>query len=98
MRRQPAGSPTAFNRQIALGMVRVVGHGADRSDPATVAGLVTNAGDAVCAALGRDVHALADLFVDPQSVELIRNANNRGARIGMGDALARTAAKGGGML
>ncbi|MBZ9742355.1 hypothetical protein [Mesorhizobium sp. CO1-1-4] len=43
--------------------------------------------------LRSNLKALADIFIDPQSVELIRNANSRGARIGIGEALARTAAE-----
>ncbi|WP_181173765.1 hypothetical protein [Mesorhizobium sp. B2-3-12] len=41
---------------------------------------------------------MADMFIDPQAVELIRNANNRGARIGIGEALGRTAAEAGGTM
>jgi hypothetical protein len=60
---------------------------------------VVRAGDAVKrAALRSNFRALADMFIDPQSVELIRNANNRGAKIGIGDALGRTAAEAGGPL
>ncbi|MDG4903525.1 hypothetical protein P9217_25860 [Mesorhizobium sp. WSM4989] len=42
-----------------------------------------------------NLRALADMFTDPQSVELIRNANNRGDRIGIGDALGRSALESG---
>ncbi|CDX34667.1 hypothetical protein MPLDJ20_190091 [Mesorhizobium plurifarium] len=60
---------------------------------------VTRAGDAVKrAALRSNLRALADMFIDPQSVELIRNANNRGAGIGVGDALGRSVAEAGGTL
>ncbi|TGT63709.1 hypothetical protein EN813_010075 [Mesorhizobium sp. M00.F.Ca.ET.170.01.1.1] len=58
---------------------------------------IVYAGDvAKRAALRSNLRALADMFIDPQSVELIRNANNRGARIGIGDALGRSVAEAGG--
>ncbi|CDX45650.1 hypothetical protein MPLDJ20_70244 [Mesorhizobium plurifarium] len=60
---------------------------------------VNGAGDAVKrAALRSNLRALADMFIHPQSVELIRNANNRGARIGIADALGRSAAEAGSTL
>ncbi|RWL42251.1 MAG: hypothetical protein EOR60_26100 [Mesorhizobium sp.] len=99
-RRKQIGSATEFNRSM----------NADLGGAASPTGLaidlvkslgtsVTRAGDAVKrAALRSNLRALADMFIDPQSVELIRNANNRGAGIGIGDALGRTAAEAGGTL
>lgn len=60
---------------------------------------VIRAGDAVKrAALRSNLRAMADMLIDPQSVELIRNANNRGASIGIADALGRSVAEAGGTL
>ncbi|TPM31462.1 hypothetical protein [Mesorhizobium sp. B2-3-4] len=95
MRRRPPGSPTEFNRQISDSL----GDGSllsalTRPDliPRRLAGLVTNAGDAVRrVALGRNVRTLADLFVDPRSVDLIRDMANRRPGNAYGDAAARTA-------
>ncbi|ESX11388.1 hypothetical protein NKH34_28905 [Mesorhizobium sp. M1148] len=50
------------------------------------------------AALRMNLKTLADMFVDPQSVELIRVANGRGFRSGLNDALNRTGAETGGTL
>ncbi|MER8374424.1 hypothetical protein [Mesorhizobium sp. M1406] len=97
-RRKQIGSATEFNRSM----------NADLGGAASPAGMAVNlvkslgtsvvkAGDvAKRAALRSNLKALADMFIDPQSVELIRNANNRGARIGLGEALARTGAETGG--
>lgn len=99
-RRKQIGSATEFNRSLnadlggasspsglAIDLVRSLGTS------------VTRAGDAVKrAALRSNLRALADMFTDPQSVELIRNANNRGAMIGFGEALGRTGAEAGGTL
>ncbi|RUV39977.1 MULTISPECIES: hypothetical protein [unclassified Mesorhizobium] len=99
-RRKQIGSATEFNRSL----------NADLGGAASPTGLaidlvkslgtsVVRAGDAVKrAALRSNLRALADMFIDPQSVELIRNANNRGATIGIGDALGRTAAEAGGTI
>lgn len=99
-RRKQIGSATEFNRSmnadlggasspsgLAIDLVRSLGTS------------VTRAGDAVKrAALRSNLRALADMFIDPQSVELIRNANNRGTRIGIGDALGRSAVEAGGTV
>ncbi|ESZ41008.1 hypothetical protein X731_24550 [Mesorhizobium sp. L2C054A000] len=60
---------------------------------------IVKAGDvAKRAALRSNLRSLADMFIGPRSVELIRNANNRGARIGFGEALARTGTETGATL
>ncbi|MER9603414.1 hypothetical protein [Mesorhizobium sp. M0243] len=99
MRRQGPGSATEFNRQIAdsLGGGSILSN-LVRPDliPGKITGLVTNAGDAVRRVqLGRNVRTLADLFVDPQSVDLIRDTANRRPRNGYGDAAGRTALEAG---
>lgn len=95
MRRQGPGSATEFNRQIAdsLGGGSILST-LVRPDliPGKITGLLTNAGDAVRRVqLGRNVRTLADLFVDPQSVDLVRDMANRRPVNGYGDAAARTA-------
>jgi hypothetical protein len=99
-RRKQIGSATEFNRSM----------NADLGGAASPTGLaidlvkclgtsVIRAGDAVRpAALRGNLRTLADMFIDPQSVELIRNANNRGARIGIGEALGCTALESGGTI
>ncbi|MER9654395.1 hypothetical protein NKJ26_12880 [Mesorhizobium sp. M0152] len=99
-RRKQIGSATEFNRSM----------NADLGGAASPTGMAVNlakslgtsvvkAGDvAKRAALRSNLKTLADMFIDPRSVELIRNANNRGARIGFGEALARTGAETGGTL
>lgn len=91
-RRKPIGSATDFNATIradlstnapvrrALDTVRTFG-----------STLFSNAADATKrAAYGRSLGALADMFVDPQSVERIRDAANRSIPRGFAEALGRT--------
>jgi hypothetical protein len=93
-RRKPIGSQTEFNRQIA----------GDLAEPGAVGtglGLAVGGGGAVSRvvavrdalrrnALRGNTEALAEMFIDPNSVELMRNAANRGFKMNTGEALART--------
>ncbi|TPI64273.1 hypothetical protein FJ420_17085 [Mesorhizobium sp. B3-1-3] len=97
-RRKPIGSATEFNRSmnadlagaasptgLAVGLARSLGSS------------ITRVGDiAKRAALRGNLRTLADMFIDPHSVELIRNANYRRGSIGLGEALDRTAVEAGG--
>lgn len=94
-RRKPIGSATEFNRSLnadlgtgspaarAIGVVKSLG-----------TSVITNATDAVKrAALRNNTGDLANMFIDPRSVELIREAINRSAPIGLREASGRTAAQ-----
>ncbi|MBZ9706059.1 hypothetical protein LB543_04910 [Mesorhizobium sp. ESP7-2] len=93
--RQAVGSRTAFNAaaQEALGA----------ASPAAAAfafakslggSLINQAGDATKrAALRGNLGTLAEMFTDPHSVELIRQAVERGARPSFGNAALRSAAE-----
>jgi hypothetical protein len=99
-RRKPIGSATAFNdMDIAeLGNASVPGHIMDFAKSLGTS-LVTKAGDATRrATLRGNLGTLAQLFTDPHTVELIRDAVNRGIRINLGEAAGRTAAEAGGTL
>jgi hypothetical protein len=94
-RRKAIGSATAFNEST----IDTLGTGSLQNQ---VFGLVkslgssflTQAGDATRRhALRGNIESLAELFIDPQSVELIRNAINRGARVNFPEAGARSAAQ-----
>lgn len=96
-RRKQIGSATEFNRSLQTDL-------GDASPLARFFGLartlggsiLTNAGDATRrAALRRNLGTLADLFTDPQSVELLRNAANRGININLDEALRRSLPQGG---
>lgn len=91
-RRKQIGSATEFNRGIsaelsdasipnrAFGLARTLG-----------ASFVTNAGDATRrVGLRNNLGTLAEVFTDPQSVELIRNAILRGAPAALPQAFARS--------
>ncbi|MER9758495.1 hypothetical protein [Mesorhizobium sp. M0138] len=57
---------------------------------------IVKAGDVAKRAAPRsNLKTLADMFVDPRSVDLIRGANGRGFKSGLGDALLRTGAEAG---
>jgi hypothetical protein len=94
-RRKPIGSATEFNRSInvELGDASPVSRlfGLARSLGAS---FVTNAGDATRrAALRNNLDTLAEMFIDPQSVDILRAAVNRGAPVVLPEALARTGAQ-----
>ncbi|MER9423200.1 hypothetical protein NKI88_12185 [Mesorhizobium sp. M0317] len=99
-RRKQIGSATEFNRSMNADL------GGAASPTGMAVSLVKSLGTSVVkagnvakrAALRSNLRSLADMFIDPRSVELIRNANNRGARIGFGEALARTGAETGGTI
>lgn len=99
-RRKSIGSATEFNRTINADL-------GDASPGAAVLGLVqsfgrslfTNAGDAVRRKAMRDgVSTLADMFIAPNSVDLIRNARTRTGGAIAADAVARTALESGGTI
>lgn len=94
-RRKPIGSATEFNRSINVEL-------GDASPVARLFGLarslgasfLTNAGDATKrAALRGNLDTLAQMFIDPQSVDLLRAAVNRAPRTVLPEALARTGAQ-----
>jgi hypothetical protein len=94
-RRKPIGSATEFNRSINVEL-------GDASPVARLFGLarslgasfVTNAGDATRrAALRNNLDTLAEMFIDPQSVDLLRAAVNRGAPVVLPEAAIRTGAQ-----
>ncbi|MER9628020.1 hypothetical protein [Mesorhizobium sp. M0296] len=99
-RRKQIGSPTEFNRSL----------NADLGDASPVAravavatslgrSLFTNAGDAVKRKAMRDgLGTLADMFIAPNSVDLIRNARNRTGGAIAADAAARTALESAGVI
>jgi hypothetical protein len=94
-RRKPIGSATEFNRSLnaelgAPGVVsRVLGFPKN-----AVASLLTNTSDAVSRVkLRNNLRTLADMFVDPRSVELIQEAIARGAPSELRQAAARSAAQ-----
>lgn len=98
-RRKQIGSATEFNRTINDSL--------SGSSPAgALAGLVKSlgatyvkAGDAVKrTTLRRNLSSLADLFIDPASVDLIRAAANASPKINFGAAAGRSALQTGGTL
>lgn len=99
-RRKPIGSATEFNRTLNADL----GDASPAARAIAVAtslgrSLFTNAGDAVRRKAMRDgVSALADMFIAPNSVDLIRNARNRTGGAITSDAAARTALESGGIL
>ncbi|MFB9983044.1 hypothetical protein ACFSQQ_28615 [Mesorhizobium kowhaii] len=99
-RRKQIGSATEFNRSMNADL-------AGSASPVGIAtGLVkslgtswTKAGDVVKrAALRNNLKTLADMFIEPHSVDLIRNATNRSGKISFGEAGLRSAAEAGGTL
>ncbi|TGT63716.1 hypothetical protein EN813_010115 [Mesorhizobium sp. M00.F.Ca.ET.170.01.1.1] len=99
-RRKPIGSATEFNRTLNADLSDA-SHAARAIAVATSLGrsLFTNAGDAVRRKAMRDgVGALADMFIAPNSVDLIRNARSRTGDAIAADAGARTALESGGTL
>ncbi|MDG4903500.1 MULTISPECIES: hypothetical protein [unclassified Mesorhizobium] len=96
-RRKPIGSATEFNRTLNADL----GDAPPAARAIAVAtslgrSLFTNAGDAVRRKAMRDgVSTLADMFIAPNSVELIRNARNRTGGAIVSDAAARTALESG---
>ncbi|OBQ77398.1 hypothetical protein [Mesorhizobium sp. WSM3873] len=96
-RRKPIGSATEFNRTLNADL----GDASPAARAIAVAtslgrSLFTNAGDAVRRKAMRDgVSALADMFIAPNSVDLVRNARNRTGGAIAADAAARTALESG---
>ncbi|QWW67962.1 hypothetical protein [Rhizobium sp. WYJ-E13] len=92
-RRKPIGSATEFNRtaNADLSQAPFVSRAANAIGTLG-ASFFTNAGDALRrAALRGGVSQLAQLFTDPRSVELIREAAERGAPGGIAEAFGRGA-------
>ncbi|MCW4115676.1 hypothetical protein NPA31_011945 [Aurantimonas sp. MSK8Z-1] len=95
-RRQPIGSATEFNRSLNAEL----GAGSPMARTFSVAktlgaNFLTHGGDAVSRmALRNSLGQLADLFTDPNSVELIRQAASRGARPNLGEAARTTGREG----
>ncbi|MER8515551.1 hypothetical protein NKH47_21695 [Mesorhizobium sp. M1060] len=98
MRRQGPGSATEPNRMITSELSAASPAAAVFDIVKSVGGSIINkAGDATKrAALHDGLETLADMFIGPNSIDLIRNAkNNSGGRIAA-TAAARTAAEAGG--
>lgn len=94
-RRKPIGSATEFNRSLNadLGTASPAARGFDLMK-SVGASWLTTAGDGLRrAALRSNTGTLADMFTDPNSVELIRAAVARGAVTGIPEAIARVAAQ-----
>ena len=94
-RRKPIGSATEFNRAMnaELGASGAIGKvlGVPRN---IIGSLITGTGDAVSRLrLRNGVSALADMFVDPNSVELIRQAIEKGGKPAWRQAGARGGAQ-----
>lgn len=94
-RRKPVGSATAFNeatiQELGTGSLSNQLFGLVRSLGGS---LLTQAGDATRrTALRGNLGSLAEMFTDPHSVQLLRNAINRSARVNVGGAGARSAAQ-----
>ncbi len=94
-RRKSIGSATSFNNELN----RDLGSASPFSRTFDVAkslgaSWLTNAGDAAKrAALRHSVGGLADMFADPDSIELIRAALARGAKTNWGEAVPRAGAQ-----
>lgn len=91
-RRKPIGSATEFNRslnaELGDGSLGAQGALALRSLGTS---LITNAADAARrTTMRRSIGTLADMFLDPNSVDLIRAAATRGRPANYGEAVART--------
>ncbi|GGH16140.1 hypothetical protein GCM10007036_16590 [Alsobacter metallidurans] len=91
-RRKPIGSATEFNRSLNAEL----GDGSLGAQSALAlrslgTSLITNAADAARrATMRRSIGTLADMFLDQNSVDLIRAAAARGAPVNYGEAIART--------
>jgi len=88
-RRKPIGSATEFNRSVNtdLGTASPFGRGVQAARTLG-ASFLTTAGDTVTRATARrSIGTLADLFTDPRSVEMIREAVARGAPTVLPEAL-----------
>lgn len=95
-RRRPIGSATEFNRSINtdLGTASPFARGFDLIK-SLGASWLTNAGDGLKrASLRHSTGTLADMFTDPNSVELIQAALARGSKINLEEAVARSLAQG----
>lgn len=93
-RRKQIGSATAFNAASLNNDLGAASPAAALFGLARSLGtnLVTQAADATKrAALRRNVKDLADLFTDPNSVEMLRNTLNKGIDLKLGEALPRAA-------
>jgi hypothetical protein len=92
-RRKPIGSATEFNRAANAELSQASGPARALNAVGSLgASFFTNAGDALKrAALRGSMNQLADLFTDPRSVELIREAFARGAPNRLPQAAARGA-------
>jgi len=91
-RRMPQNSATSFNDSIAGDISAMNGRG-------QIASALTSGGLSIPVRVNdwaqrtghrNSVGALADMFIDPKSVEQIRNAANRAPQINAGEALIRT--------
>ncbi|MDW5315523.1 hypothetical protein [Rhizobium sp. PL01] len=94
-RRKPIGSATAFNSalQSELGTGSLLAT-PFRTGAKTIASLGTNIGNAMTQATQRNNMAqLADLFTDPNSVEMIRSAMTRRPGLAIGETLRRSGAQ-----
>lgn len=94
-RRKQIGSATSFNDSIADELTAMNGRG-------QAAATIGSAGLNIPTQLNdwlkrtgqrKSLGALADLFTDPQSVDLLRNAANRGIDINLGEAVMRSLAE-----
>ncbi|RWB39877.1 MAG: hypothetical protein EOQ44_26810 [Mesorhizobium sp.] len=96
-RRKPIGSATEFNRALNADLGDASPAARAIAVPTSLGrSLFTSAGDAVRRRAMRDgVSTLADMFIAPNSVDLIRNARNRTGRAMAADAAARTALESG---
>jgi hypothetical protein len=94
-RRKPIGSATDFNASLRgdLGVASPAGR-AISFIKSLGTSFAANAGDAANRlAFRRSISSLADMFTDPNSVELIRDALNRNVGSGLGEAAARSIAQ-----
>lgn len=91
-RRMPQNSATSFNDSIAGDISAMNGRG-------QIASALTSGGLSIPVRVNdwaqrtghrNSVGALADMFIDPNSVEQIRNAANRAPQINAGEAMIRT--------
>jgi hypothetical protein len=92
-RRKPIGSATAFNNSLQEELSGAQSlPGLAKSVGLSLGTYVTKAGDAVQrATMGRNIDTLADMFVDPRSVERIRDATTRRPTAAFDDAARRSA-------
>ncbi|WEZ82178.1 hypothetical protein P6U16_13425 [Rhizobium sp. 32-5/1] len=96
-RRKPIGSATAFNStlQSDLGTGSMLAT-PFRTGAKTISSFGTNIGNAMTQATQRNnMRQLADLFTEPNSVEMIRSAMNRRPGVAYREAFQRSAAQSG---